>query len=79
MSKYSVRIKVKKRINAIPAGAIVNVPINQEGTPLDFFWRKIFKDSKIDDCVEILDEKHSIDTQASQSSEPVKVKKAKAK
>lgn len=60
MSKYSVRIKIKKRINAIPAGAIVNVPINKEGTPLDYFWRKIFKDSKIDDCVEILDEKNTI-------------------
>ena len=64
-----MRIRVKKAINKIQVGAIVNVPIDKEGTPLDYFWRKIFKDTIYDDSIEILDKKNTIDDKISKSSE----------
>ena len=62
MSKYSRRVKIIKKINKAPIGSLVIIPTDQHGTPYDPFWRKIFKDSKIDQCVEILDEKNTINT-----------------
>lgn len=63
MSKYSVRIKIQKKINNAPIGSVVTIPTDENEIPFDPFWRKIFKDSKIDDCVEILHKKNSIDTE----------------
>ena len=73
--KYSVRVKVKKKVGKIPKGTTATVPTDKEGTPLDYFWRKIFRDSKIDHSVEILDEKNTINT-TQDKPETVKAKKS---
>lgn len=40
-------------------GAIVSVESDKNGIPIDLFWRNRVKDSAIDNCVEVLEEKKS--------------------
>ena len=76
MSNHSVRVLIKKPIGKIRENTKVTIPVDEKGIPLDFFWRKVIKDSKIDNSVEILDEKLSIDTTvASTSGKKAKTKK----
>lgn len=79
MSKYSVRVKINKKINNAPIGSLVTIPTDEQGTPFDPFWRRIFKDSKIDQCVEILHEKHIIKTNYPESKDVEGKKKVKPK
>jgi len=36
-------------------GAIINIKVDKEGTPVDPYWRNRVKDSKMDNCVEFVD------------------------
>lgn len=74
MKNNSIKIRVKKKIGAISEGATVVIPVDHEGTPLDYFWRKKFKDAKIDDSIEILDKKDTIGSKASKTRETPKIK-----
>ncbi len=75
MSKYSVKVKINKKINNAPIGSIVIIPTDEHGKPYDPFWRKIFKDSKIDQSIEIIHEKNNMDT-TQDKPERVKAKKS---
>lgn len=44
-------------LKGLKAGSEIKVKVDAEGTPLDPFWRRRVKDSKIDKCVEWKPEK----------------------
>lgn len=53
----TVKIKVNKAIPSYPAGAIIDIQVDEKGTPLKLFWRARLRDAEIDNCVEIVEQK----------------------
>lgn len=53
MSKY-IQINVNKDLGVVSAGKTVKVLADDNGTPLDAFWRKRLEDAKQDSCCEIV-------------------------
>lgn len=49
-----MKLKINKRVKGHAVGAVVDVPVDADGTPLDKFWRRRLKDAKIDECVEVV-------------------------
>ena len=54
MSYQSIKIKVNKDIGYYNAGAEITIPTDVNGTPTDPFFRRLLKDSEIDNCIEII-------------------------
>lgn len=50
----SITIKLNVPLKGKKAGAEFPIMVDKAGTPLDLFWRKRVKDSKIDNCLEIV-------------------------
>lgn len=48
------KLKLNTALRGYSAGAQVNVRVDKKGIPLDPYWRDRLKDSRIDNCVEIL-------------------------
>ncbi len=52
------RIKINKSLRGFVPGQTTLIEVNEDGIPLDSFWRKRFKDAERDNCLEIVqDEK----------------------
>lgn len=51
-----MKIKLNVDLNGLPKGRVITIKTNSEGTIIDAFWRARFKDSKIDNCIEIVKE-----------------------
>ena len=49
-----MKIKLNTDLGGFQKGHIINVKIDSEGTIIDAFWRARLKDSKIDNCIEIV-------------------------
>ena len=73
MNKTSIRIKVNFLCSAVPKpnfpthsipavkiGQIIEIECDEYGTPLIKYWRRRLKDSKIDNCIEVIDQKKPI-------------------
>ena len=45
-------LKINKDVGAHKAGSTFKVQCNNDGIPLDVFWRRRLKDSATDNCVE---------------------------
>jgi hypothetical protein len=52
----TVKIKLNKNINGMKAGKILKIAVDDYGTPVEAYWRRRFKDMKIDRCIEVVDE-----------------------
>lgn len=50
----TVQIKINKPFHVYKKGQIVNVSMNNDGLPLSLYWRRRFKDAKIDNCLELI-------------------------
>ncbi len=62
---YEVKtLKLNTSLRGKAEGSLVRVKTDKSGSPLDPYWRRRLKDSKIDGCVEIV-------------TKTVKVKKSK--
>lgn len=59
-------------VTGYKSGDIVNVKFDDNNIPLDKFWRNRLKDSAIDNCCEIIEEKEKL--KAPKIDEKVKVK-----
>lgn len=53
------KLKINKAFRGHKAEEIVAVECDENGTPLDQFWRKRVKDSAIDGCVEFVETKNN--------------------
>jgi len=52
-------MKIKLKLNLdlggkYKKGMLVSIEVDREGTPLERFWRNRMRDSKLDNCVEIV-------------------------
>lgn len=50
-----IKLKLNVKLRSIPAGKIIDVEVDSEGTPLDRFWARRLRDSVVDNCVEIVE------------------------
>lgn len=48
-----VNILIKKKLPPHNVGDEVKIPVDEGGIPLDKYWRRRLRDSKIDNCIEI--------------------------
>lgn len=76
-------MKRKLKLNApllnYKEGSIVTIDCDKGGTPLDIFWRRRVKDSKIDNCVQWVGEPHVGRPGVSKSDKSEKGSKEKTK
>ena len=57
ITKYeNKKLKLNTALRGYPAGTQIKIRVDKEGTPLDSYWRSRLKDSRLDNCVEILSE-----------------------
>ena len=49
-----VCIKINKPIHGHPLGSIARVRADDDGVPIEKYWRDRLRDAVIDDCVEIV-------------------------
>lgn len=52
----TIKVKVHKPIIGHEIDQIVSVDCDDEGTPLNFFWRRQLKAAKLDGCCEVVTE-----------------------
>lgn len=38
-------------------GAVINIPVDSDGVPLNSYWRQRIRDAKTDNCCEFIEEK----------------------
>lgn len=46
-------LEINKRVGKLNPGDTITIDIDENGTPLDKFWRRRLYDSKIDHCVTV--------------------------
>ena len=57
------RKKLKLKINAdglakgIKKGDVITIDVDEHNTPFDFFWFRRLRDSRLDNCVQIVEER----------------------
>jgi hypothetical protein len=51
----AIKLKLNAPLRDLRNGSIVTVRTDENGTPLDRYWRNRLKDAELDDCVEIID------------------------
>ena len=49
-----IKLKLNQAMQGFEAGRVVPVQADEQGVPLEKFWRRRLKDSQIDNCVEIV-------------------------
>lgn len=54
--KIKIRNKSSVILHGVAPGNVVTVDTDHEGTPLDRSWRNRLRDSKTDDCVEVVED-----------------------
>lgn len=62
-----LKIQVNINIGKIKKGSQIMIDVDNEGIPLDKFWRKRLKDSAIDNCIQVI----SADSDNNKSAKPV--------
>lgn len=50
----SIKLKLNQPMQGYEAGRQVTVQTDSAGVPLEKFWRRRMRDSKIDNCVELV-------------------------
>jgi len=74
-----LKIKIKTPFGKFKAGAGINVAANDKGVPLDKFWRNRLRDSKVDNCIEVVKDADStvekMSAQKRENKKPVKEEK----
>jgi hypothetical protein len=49
-----MKIKINKNIRSYKAGQEIEIKTDKDNVPLDRYWRNRLRDSKIDNCIEII-------------------------
>jgi len=50
----TIRLKIKGNLPGYMEGEVVVIKADENGTPLDQYWRRRLRDSKHDGCVELI-------------------------
>lgn len=51
-----MKLRINKPMLNHKAGDVIDVPVTKHGNPSELFWRRRVRDSKLDNCVEIIKE-----------------------
>lgn len=51
-----LKIKLNTPLRGFPANMELNIKTDSQGTPKDAYWRRRLKDSKKDNCIEVIKE-----------------------
>ncbi len=57
MVDNKIKIKLNANLNGFKKGRILQIIVDNSGVPVDNYWYRRLKDSKIDNCIEIIEEK----------------------
>lgn len=52
-----IKIKLNYAFSFHKKGDIIDIEVDEEGTPLNIYWRKRLNDSKLDNCIEVINDK----------------------
>lgn len=59
MTKKKIAITINKPIRGYLIGSVVKIKVDENGIPLDRYWRDRLKDAPIDGCISIIKKKKS--------------------
>ena len=48
-----IKLKIKKAFSGFIIDQVISVEVDSDGVPVDRFWRRRLRDSKVDGCVEL--------------------------
>lgn len=51
-----IKLKILKSLKKYKIGEVINIEADLNDNPIDRYWRNRIKDSKIDQCVEVIKE-----------------------
>ncbi|HDY66293.1 MAG TPA: hypothetical protein ENH85_00725 [Candidatus Scalindua sp.] len=51
-----LRVKLNADLGQFKKGAIIELVVDENGMPMQRFWYRRFKDAKIDNCIEVIEE-----------------------
>ena len=57
--KLKLNLNIKKEGKVFTKGSVIDVEADSNNIPLDRFWRRRLIDSRIDNCVEIIEKKET--------------------
>lgn len=55
LENKTAKIKLNTSLRGYPKGIELKIKVDTAGTPLERYWRDRLKDSKIDNCIEIVE------------------------
>jgi hypothetical protein len=58
--KMPMKLKVNVSLRGAPAGSVILIQTDNDGIPLDRYWRRRLVDAKIDNCVEVVSESGTV-------------------
>ena len=50
----TIKLKLNAPLRGLGAGSVTSIKTDDNGIPLDRYWRNRLKDAEIDNCVEII-------------------------
>jgi len=54
------KVKLNVELKQYPKDTVLTIEVDDYGTPIDRYWRKRFLDSKIDNCIEFINDTKSV-------------------
>lgn len=55
IKSYDTKIRINKPLRGLPVGCEKKIKVDKNGIPLERYWRDRFADTKIDDCISVLE------------------------
>ncbi len=55
----TVKLKILKPLKSYLPGRIISIKVDRDGIAMDRYWRNRISDSRVDKCVEIIENKAS--------------------
>jgi hypothetical protein len=63
------KIQINGIIPGYSQGSVVTVQCDDEGTPLEFFWRRQLKNARLDKCCEFVEETQDVEDDSTDEEE----------
>jgi len=60
MKKLTLKINIPGLMKGLKKDSLVVIDVDDKGIPMNYFWWKRLRDSKIDNCVSIVQENKEI-------------------
>ena len=64
----NIKIKINSDLGKFKKDTLVTVAVDVNGVPIEKYWRSRLEDSKIDNCIEVLEEAEKSQEQNTKSN-----------